>query len=86
MTHSPPDAPRWLDRKQNVDRICYALYAVCGVLFMADLFYHREAHFAFETWLPTGFSGAYGLVSCVALVLAAKGIRRLLMRDEDYYD
>jgi hypothetical protein len=77
---------RWLDDPRNVDRLCYALYAVCGLLLFADLFYERETHFAFETWLPTGFAGVYGLVSCVGLVLAAKGLRRLLMRGEHYYD
>jgi len=84
--HPTQDPPRWLDRKENVDRICYALYGICAVLFVADLFYERKAHFDFENWLPTGFSGVYGLVSCVGLVLAAKGLRRLIMRGEDYYD
>ena len=80
------EPPGWLERPANVDRICYALYAVCGVLLFVDLGYHRETHFAFESWLPTGFSGVYGLVSCVGLVLAAKQLRRILMRSEDYYD
>jgi hypothetical protein len=83
---STPGPKRWLDHPRNVDRLCYALYAVCGLLFFVDLFYARETHFGFETWLPTGWSGFYGLVSCVGLVLAAKGLRRILMRPEDYYE
>jgi hypothetical protein len=34
---------------------------------------------------PT-FYGLYGFVSCVLLVVAAKELRKVLMRSEDYYD
>ena len=37
----------------------------------------------FQEWF--GFDAIYGFVACVGLVLAAKGLRVLLMRDEDYY-
>ena len=33
-----------------------------------------------------GFYGLFGFVACVALVLIAKQLRRVLMRPEDYYD
>ncbi len=86
MSQESDERPRWLDRSENVDKICYALYAVCGGLLLADLFYDRKTHFEFETWLPTGFAGVYGLLACVGLVLAAKLLRVLIMRSEDYYD
>ena len=86
--HRGEGGARWLDRSQNVDRICYALYAVCGILLVADVAYTRHPHFGFESWLPSfiSFSGVYGFVACVGLVIAAKGLRRLIKRDEDYYD
>jgi hypothetical protein len=74
----------WLDEKKNVDKIVYALYAVCALLVVADFFYHKHVHLAVENWI--GFYGWYGLVACVLLVLAAKVLRVLLKRDEDYYD
>jgi hypothetical protein len=79
---------RWLDSASNVDRLCYAVYGVCALLLVADPFYERHPHFGFETWLGDwiSFSGLYGLGSCVGLVLAAKVVRLLLRRDEDYYD
>jgi hypothetical protein len=44
-----------------------------------------EAHgFDFERW--PGFYAFYGFVACFALVLAAKQLRRLLMRPERYYE
>jgi hypothetical protein len=33
-----------------------------------------------------GFYAIYGFVACVILVLVAKEMRKLVMRDEDYYD
>jgi hypothetical protein len=83
------DAPRdektyWLDDKRNVDKIWYGLLAVCALLFAADAFYHKHVHFEAESWF--GFYGVYGFVACVFLVLAARVLRRMLMRSEDYYD
>jgi len=46
---------------------------------------HGDHHgFAFESW--PGFFSIYGFVACVALVLAAKELRKLLMRSETYYE
>ena len=40
--------------------------------------------FGFDGWFF--FYAVYGFVACVALVLAAKVLRRVVMRPEDYYD
>jgi hypothetical protein len=74
----------WIDRPQNVTRLYRGLWAVGGLLVFADLVVHRHAETAFDGWF--GFYGLYGFVACVALVLAAKVLRRVVMRPEDYYD
>ncbi len=75
----------WLDDRRNVNKVIYALCAVCAVVLAADLFgYKHHLHFGFEYWL--GFYGLFGFVACVGLVLAAKVLRKIVMRDEDYYD
>ena len=74
----------WLDDLRNVDKIVYALYAICALLLVIDPLIHKHGPFAIEHWF--GFYGIYGFVACVALVLAAKELRRILMRSEDYYD
>lgn len=94
MSHTPEKKPSekryWLDDPKNVDKIVYGLYAVCTLLVAVDLLdifgvlYHKHTHYAFEHWL--GFYGFYGLFGSVGLVLAAKQLRKLVMRDEDYYD
>lgn len=83
--HKGNDRKYWLDDKRNVDKVCYALYVICAGFALADLFpYKHHLHFGFEYW--PGFYSIYGFVSCVALVLAATQLRKILMRDEDFYD
>lgn len=74
----------WLDSAANVTKLYRGLWVVCLALIAVDLFVYRHEDFTFATL--HGFHGLYGFVACVALVLAAKGLRRVVMRDEDYYD
>ncbi len=74
----------WLEQPATVQKIVYALYAVCAVLLVVDIAVPKHGPFAIEHWL--GFYGIYGFVGCVFLVLAAKLMRVVLMRSEDYYD
>ena len=66
------------------DALYKGLLALCVVLFAADFLYHKHAHFDFEQ-LP-GFYGLFGLASYCGIVLTAKQLRKILKRDEDYYD
>ena len=81
---APDEKPTWFDHKKNVDLICYVLYAVSALLLVIDPFVHKHGPFAIEHWW--GFYGIYGFIGCVFLVLAARAMRVILMRSEDYYD
>jgi hypothetical protein len=74
----------WLDDRRNVDRLVRWFYGVCAVLIGIDIFVPKHGPFAVEHVF--GFYGVYGFIACVALVLIAKQLRRVLMRPEDYYD
>ena len=78
------EPPRWLDDRRNVDRIFYGLVAVCVAVVVADLAYPKHVHFEFEQ--RVGFHAAFGFLAYVGLVLTATQLRKLLKRDEDYYD
>jgi hypothetical protein len=78
------DDRRWLDDPRNVTRIVHGLAVLCGLALIADFFYAKHPHFAVEA-LP-GFYAVYGFAVSMALVLSAKELRRLVRRDEDYYD
>ena len=72
------------DDPANVRRLLWLLAAACAVLLGLDFVIHRHVYHPWESiW---GFYPAYGFVACVALVLIAKQMRKVLMRDEDYYE
>jgi hypothetical protein len=86
MARSPKPGEKtyWLDSRANVDRMVHWFYAVCAVLIAIDIFVPKHGPFAIEHVF--GFYGFYGFFACVALVLIAKQLRRVLMRPEHYYD
>jgi hypothetical protein len=72
------------DKPENVKRLLRGFYASLVVLVLLDFFIHKHAEFPWEGQF--GFFATYGFVSCVALIFIARGLRRLIRRDEDYYD
>lgn len=93
MTETPPhdhaqekdgEKRYWLDDMRNVYKLFWALVILCALLFLADAFYHKHVIFEFENWF--GFFGLFGFCVSFALVLTARELRKILMRDEDYYD
>jgi len=74
----------WLDSSENVTKLYRGLWVVGLLLFAADLLVHRHEEFSFAQWF--GYYALYGFFACVALVLTAKAMRRVLKRPEDYYD
>ncbi|MEM1162905.1 MAG: hypothetical protein AAGJ28_18420 [Pseudomonadota bacterium] len=80
----PDEKPTWIDHRKNVNLICYILYGVSAFLLLIDPLVHKHGPFEIEHYW--GFYGIYGFVGCVFLVLAARAMRTLVMRSEDYYD
>lgn len=78
------DKPHIFDKPANVKRLLYSLYALAAGLIVADIFIHRHVAHPLERLF--GFYGVYGFVAIVILVLAAKELRKIVLRDEDYYD
>jgi len=72
------------DNPKNVKLLINILYLSCFVLFAMDLVIHRHTVHPWESF--TGFYALYGFLACVILVLLARELRKLVMRDEDYYD
>jgi len=85
------------DKPENVKLLLRVFFISCGLFFLLDLFlllpfldYHKWSPFDKSGLLPMekwpGFYCIYGLVACVVLVLIAKQLRKVLMRDERYYE
>lgn len=73
----------WLDNPKTIDRLVFALFAVCTALFAADFLYHKHTYVEAEN-IP-GFYALYGFVLCAGLVFGARLLRVLVKRPEDYY-
>ena len=80
----PHEKTYWLDDSRNVDRLVHVFYVVCAILIAIDVFVPKHGEFATEHVFA--FYAWFGFFACVALVLIAKQLRRILMRPEDYYD
>ena len=72
------------DKPKNVQRLMRGFYASCVLLVLAEFVIHRHVVHPWEGLF--GFHALYGFVACVVLVIIATEMRKLLMRDEDYYD
>ncbi|MGB5277779.1 MAG: hypothetical protein WBO73_13125 [Gammaproteobacteria bacterium] len=80
-----PDQKQYLfDNPRNVSRLLGGFYVVCVVLLVLDFILHRHIAVKWETL--TGFYALFGFIACVALVLIAKEMRKVVMRKEEYYD
>ncbi len=74
----------FFDSPDNVRIVLHVFYGICLGLLLTDLIYHRHVIHAWESLV--GFYGLFGFAACVALVLLAKQMRKVLKRKEDYYD
>ena len=85
--HEPTDGKRGIfDNPRNVNLFLYGLYAACVLVTVLDFVIHKHPHFKeIETTFPN-FYGVYGFIAFCFIVFAGKQLRKLVMRDEDYYD
>lgn len=81
---SDKNSPGWADRIGNRRLILRVLYAACAVLVIADFIVHR--HISTDIERVPAFYALYGFAALVGVVMAAKALRLLVKRDEEYYD
>jgi hypothetical protein len=74
----------WLVRPATVRWLWRIGLAVLAVLVVSDVFVHGHPISSVDSTF--GFYGWYGLVTCVAMVLFAKGLGVFLKRGDTYYD
>ena len=66
-------------------RMAYRILLVLAAAAVAaGLFFKPHGHYQWETWFA--FYGVYGFLCYFFLVVVARGLRKLVMRKEDYYD
>lgn len=74
----------WLARPTTIRRLWVGFCIVLALTVLAQLAIGIKGYFGVDGWF--GFGAGFGFLSCLAMVLVAKGLGVLLKRPEDYYD
>jgi hypothetical protein len=74
----------WLARPQTIRLLWIVFAAVLAALVLLDLVVAHHPHFELEAIF--GFGAWFGFLSCVALIVIAKGLGFFLKRPDSYYD
>ena len=72
------------DNPRNVKRVVHALWLLCAIAFALEFVVHRHADHPWEGLVL--FYCWFGFGACFVLVELSKLLRRLVMRDEDFYE
>jgi hypothetical protein len=74
----------WLVRPATIRKLWWGFSVVLALTVVAQLFIYVKGYFGVDGW--PGFAAVFGFLSCLAMVLVAKGLGLFLKRREDYYD
>ena len=72
------------DKPENVKRLRRGFFVALTLVLIAEVFVDMHGEFAVDHFY--GFYAVYGFISYVLLIFVAKGLRKIIMRKEDYYD
>ena len=73
----------WLARPASIRLLWRVLWATLALIVAAQLVIKVKGYFGVDGWF--GFAAIYGFLSCLLMVLFAKGLGYFLKRDENYY-
>ena len=74
----------WLARPRTIKLLWRVFVSVLAALVLAQAIIYVKGYFGVDGWF--GFGAAFGFLSCLAMVVFAKGLGYVLKRPEDYYD
>jgi hypothetical protein len=74
----------WLDAPGTVKTLWRCFLLILALLVAIGAFVDLHPHFEIETWF--GFYAAYGFITCLLMIVAAKVLGVFLKRQDAYYD
>jgi len=74
----------FLDNPRNIKRLLFVFYILCALSVVAEFFVHRHVDHPWEALFS--FYPIYGFLGIVILVMLSVVLRKLVMREETYYD
>ena len=78
-----PDDDAWLARPSTIRLLWWVFAVVLALSVAAQLVFKVKGYFGPDGWFA--FGAVYGFLSCLAMVLVAKGLGYVLKRKQDYY-
>ena len=82
--NEPQQSDHWLARPATIRLLWRVFIVVLAALVLAQSIIYVKGYFGVDGWF--GFGAVFGFLSCLAMVVFAKGIGLLLKRPEDYYE
>lgn len=73
----------WLVRPATIRLLWRVLWAVLALTVAAQLVIKVKGYYGVDGWF--GFGAAFGFISCLLMVLVAKGLGYVLKREQNYY-
>lgn len=73
----------WLDDPRNIKKLWRGFLVVLALTVLAGAFVDLHPHFEIESWF--GFNAAYGFITCLLMIVGAKGLGIFLKRSDTYY-
>jgi sterol desaturase/sphingolipid hydroxylase (fatty acid hydroxylase superfamily) len=73
----------WLVRPASIRLLWRIFWAVLALTVALQGVIKVKGYFGVDGWI--GFGAVFGFLSCLLMVLFAKGLGYLLKRDQDYY-
>ena len=77
------DESHWLTRPATIKKLWWIFSGILALTVLAQLLWYVKGYFTVDGWF--GFGAVYGFVSCLIMVLVAKGLGFVLKRPNDYY-
>ena len=78
-----PEQDAWLARPSTIRLLWWVFAAILALSVAAQLLFKVKGYFGIDGWL--GFGAVFGFLSCLAMVVFAKGLGAFLKRGENYY-
>ncbi len=83
MNDGKPQDTNWLERPETIRRLWWGSGIVLALTVLLQFVIPVKGYFGVDGW--PAFGAVFGFLSCLIMVLVAKGLGYLLKRPEDYY-
>jgi hypothetical protein len=83
QNQTDPEQDAWLARPSTIRLLWWVFAAILILSVVAQLLFKVKGYFGIDGWL--GFGAVFGFLSCLVMVVFAKGLGAFLKRGENYY-